>query len=223
MDPITAILSAASLAGGILGKQRKSIDINWLKQKFGSQAVSEEAMTLFNTILNSPKGQAIMANAQEQGQQFQRDVAKRSAEAGLSGGGAGAETGTGIFANSAAQGAGDAYARQERGNLYQSVLPAAQQMVQDRMQAYLGDRAAGGVQTNAGRTWQGIGEAAGTIGSMLPARKTAATQAPLSATLALPMNSPLELMKKTEAVLPPSVLRKNRFSNSLGLVQPRLK
>src|ERR1043165_9345784 len=105
MDPISAILSAASVAGGILGGQRKHIDINWLREKFGAKAISDEAVQLFNHILNSPYGQSIMANAAEQGQQFGRNVNQASAAAGLSGGGAGADSGTGIFATSAAQGA----------------------------------------------------------------------------------------------------------------------
>lgn len=167
MDPVTAILSAAALAGGILGGQRKQIDVNWLRQHFGPEAVSKEALDLFNNILNSPHGQALMANAAEQGQQFGRNVNKGAAEAGLTGPG-GADTGAGLFATSAAQGATDSFQRGVQSNIYQSALPAAQEMVQGRMQAYLNDRAAGGAPTNSSRFWSSIGNAAGTVGAMLP-------------------------------------------------------
>jgi hypothetical protein len=217
MDPISIILTVASLAGGILGKKKKYIDPEWLKQHFGATAVSEEAMNMFNTIINSPHGQAIMANAQENGQAFSREIAKKSAMAGLSGGGAGADTGTGIFATSAAQGAGDAFARQERGNIYQSVLPAAQQMVSDRMSAYINDQHNGGSETNAGRTWAGIGEAAGTIGSMYSAGKKTSAK-PISPELQIEAKTPLQLSKQTAPILP-TYLRKNRQTNSFGNVQ----
>ena len=167
MDPITAILSAASLAGAVFGQQRKHIDPNWLKQKFGAQAVSEEALTLFNNIINSPHGQAVLANAAEQGQQFQRNVAQQGAAAGLTGPG-GASSGAGIFATSAAQGATDSFQRDIRGGFYQQALPVAQQIVGDRMQAYINDFQGGGVATPASNVWNKIGSAAGTIGSMLP-------------------------------------------------------
>jgi len=175
MDPISAILGAASLAGAIFGNKRKQIDINWLKAKFGPAAVSEEALRLFNTVINSPKGQAIMTSAAEQGQQFAHSVKSQAAQAGFGGGG-GADSGASVFATSAAEGATGALQRQAAGDIYGQVLPVAQQMVGDRMQAYLGDRAAGGVQSDSARLWQNIGQAAGVVGSMYtPKQKTAAT------------------------------------------------
>ena len=218
MDPITMILSAASLAGGLLGGKRKMIDPNWLKMKFGPQAVSDEALQLFNNILNSPHGQKIMANAAEQGQSFAREINKRSAEAGLSGAG-GASSGTGIFATSAAQGAGDSFARDERANLYQSVLPAAQQMVQNRMDTYMKDQWGGGSQTNSGRMWSQIGEAAGTVGSMYDASKKGPgkTDTNSSGQLAMPMFDAKSTL--SEPRLPSSVVRKRRYSPSFGNIQ----
>jgi len=171
MDPITAVLSAASLAGGIFGSKRKHIDINWLKQKFGAKAVSDETVQLFNHILNSPYGQQIISSASEQGQQFGRNVNQASAAAGLSGGGAGAESGTGIFATSAAQGATDAFQREAKAGMYQTAAPIAQQLVQDRMSAYLQDFQNGGVPTDSAGLWNRIGDAAGVAGSLYSATK----------------------------------------------------
>lgn len=165
MDPISAILGAASIAGAIFGTARKHIDPNWLKQKFGAQAISEEALTLFNNLINSPHGQAILANAAEQGQQFQRNVAQQGAQAGITGPG-GAASGAGIFATSAAQGAGDSFQRDVRSNLYQQALPMAQQNVSDRMNAYVNDFQGGGVPTQGANIWNKIGTAAGTVGAM---------------------------------------------------------
>src|SRR5687767_7318659 len=174
MDPVSAVLAAASAAGAILGGQRKSLDINWLKKHFGAAAVTQEALQLFNSIINSPHGQSLIASAAEEGQAFARQTAQASAQAGLSGGGAGADSGAGIFATSAAQGAGDAFQRDVRSNMWQTALPAAQQMVADRMQAYLQDRQMGGVQTPGAAMWDRLGGAAGTIGAMYkpPQKKT---------------------------------------------------
>src|SRR5258705_1319953 len=166
MGPAALVLAAASLAGGILGGKRKHIDPEWLKQHFGPGAVSEEALNLFNNLINSPYGQKIMTNAAEQGQQFGRNVNQQAAESGLAG--PEGTSGTGIFATSAAQGATDSLQRGVKGDFYQMVLPIAQQMVSERMQAYLNDQQQGGYQTGAAKTWQQIGQAAGTAGAMIP-------------------------------------------------------
>lgn len=230
MDPVSLILGAASAAGAILGGQRKMIDPKWLEQHFGAGAVSEEALKLFNQILNSPYGQGVLSSASEQAQQFQRNVNRGAAESGLAG--PEGSSGTGVFATSAAQGATDAFQRDARSQFYQMALPAAQQMVQDRMQAYLADRSAGGVQTPGARMWQGIGQAAGTIGAMLPEKKneiSGAGAAP-SATGAFTPNAGGTMpfyeggvmrnaLSSTQPVLPQTVLRRaSRFPSMSGLV-----
>lgn len=232
MDPITAVLAAASAAGKIFGGARKHIDINWLKEKFGAHAVSEEALTLFNSILNSPQGQALMANAAEQGQQFSRDTARNAANAGLAGAG-GASSGSGIFATSAAEGATNAFQRDLSGQLYQAALPVAQQLVNQRMQAYLNDFQSGGVQTPGASLWQGIGEAAGTIGAMLPAKQSPnnAASAPSGAytpqvtsptTTDIPIFSGMDIRRRLPQTAPvlPSFSRLQRFPSTLSAVQP---
>lgn len=232
MDPVTAILAAASAAGAIFGGARKHIDINWLKQKFGAQAVTQEALELFNAIINSPSGQAIMSSAAEQGQQFSRDISRQAAQAGLAGPGGGT-SGAGIFATSAAEGASSALQRDVASQLYQSSLPIAQEMVNQRMQAYLADFQSGGVPTQGAQLWQNIGRAAGTIGSMLPQKTTTTTPTSVTAPTNIPSPSavaPAETpifsgmdirrrLPSTAAVLP-TFRRLERFPNSFGLVQP---
>lgn len=161
MDPITAVLMAASLAGAIKGGDRKFIDENWLKEHFGAHAISEEAKALFAHVINSPQGQQIIGQAAESGQQFGNQVQAQAAQAGLTPGG-GASTGTGVFATSAGDSASNAAVSQARGNVYASVLPVAQQIVQDRMATVVGDQQRGGTPTKAANVWSTIGNAAGT-------------------------------------------------------------
>jgi len=165
MDPITAILAAASIAGAIFGHKKKHIDPEWLKSHFGGKAVSEEAMNLFHSVLNSPAGHSIIANAATQGQNFGRAVNANSAAAGFGGGG-GADSGASVFATSAGQGAQDALTRDAQAQMYSNSLPIAQQMVSDRMQAYIQDFQGGGVPTDSANTWSAIGNAAGTAGAL---------------------------------------------------------
>ena len=160
MDPITAILSAAALAGAIIGGKRKHIDPEWLKANYGANAISAEAQTLFARVINSPVGQSIMNSASETGQQFGRSTQAQAAAAGMTPA-SGAATGTGIFATSAGEGAANTLQTQARGNLYQSVLPIAQDLVAARRDAYLQDFYNNGAPTDAANTWGRIGNAAG--------------------------------------------------------------
>lgn len=173
MDPITAILSAAALAGAIRGGQRKHIDLEWLKQNFGANAISAEAQALFARVINSPVGQSIMNSASETGQQFGRSTQAQAAAAGMTPA-SGAATGTGIFATSAGEGAANALQTQARGNIYQSVLPIAQDLVASRRDAYLQDFYNNGAPTDAANTWGRIGNAAGVALTASQAAKPAA-------------------------------------------------
>lgn len=140
MDPITLALAALQGGGTLMSifgkKKRKSIDPEWLKQKFGAGAVNDELMALFNRAINSTQGQQLMTNAAQGGQQFQTDLARGAANAGLGAAG-GASTGADIFA---AAGAGQAVNNLQRGmkaSLMESMLPVAQQMVQGRLAAFM--------------------------------------------------------------------------------------
>lgn len=210
MNPVQLILGAASVAGAIFGGQRKHIDPEWLKKHFGPGAISAEALQLFNNLINSPYGQSVMTNAAEQGQQLQRSINKQSINAGLSGPG-GASSGTGIFATSAAEGATNAAQRDVAGQFYQSVLPVAQQSVNNRMQAYLQDMQNGGTQTDSARVWQNIGNAAGTAGSMYEPKSPVDNGMPIT-------NDQLKLNQATTPILQQAAT--NRFTPISGAVQP---
>lgn len=143
MDPISIGLIATSALGklgSIFGaKKRKQIDPNMLRQMFGAKAVTDEQMELFNRAINSAQGQQLMTGAAQQGQQLQTDVARRSAEAGLGPSG-GASGGADIFAGAASESAVGNLQRSTRASLMEAMLPLAQQLVSDRMQAWLSDR-----------------------------------------------------------------------------------
>jgi hypothetical protein len=180
MDPVTAILGAAALAGAIIGGQRKHIDPNWLKANYGAHAVTQEAQELFARMVNSPVGQQIMTSASVQGQQFANSVNAKAAQAGMTPMG-GAATGTGIFATGAGEGAANVLQGQARSDMYASVLPVAQDLVNQRRDAYLQDFYNNGAPTQAANTWSRIGNAAG-IG--LAAASTAKPAAPVDASKA---------------------------------------
>ncbi len=143
MDPITIGLIATSALGklgSIIGtKKRKQLDPNMLRQLFGAKAVTDEQMELFNRAINSSQGQQLMTSAAQAGQQYQTDVARRTAEAGLGPSG-GASGGADIFAGAASDSAVGNLQRSTRASLMEAMLPIAQQLVSDRMQAWLGDR-----------------------------------------------------------------------------------
>ncbi len=80
-----------------------------------------------------------MTSASREGQQFQTDIARRSAEAGLGPSG-GASGGADIFAGAASESAANELTRSTRASMMEAMLPIAQQLVSDRMQAWLSDR-----------------------------------------------------------------------------------
>jgi len=167
MDPISLGLiglSAVGKIGSLFGqKKRKTIDPNELRQLFGAKAVTDEQMELFNRALSSAQGQQMMAGAAESGQNFQTDVARQTAMSG-EGGGEGMQTGRAIFGNAAASQAAGNLQRTMQGNLMQSMLPIAQQLVSDRMQAWLADRNAALGQTTRFQDIMGsIGELGGDL------------------------------------------------------------
>lgn len=139
MEPITITLMAAALVGGIMkafGGKKKVIDPEWLKAQFGAAAVNQEMIDLFNNAISSPEGQRMMTNAAEQGAQFGQETQRAAAAAGLGAGG-GAASGTGIFATSAGEGATNSFQRQGRADLFERGRSTAQDIVNNRMAAYM--------------------------------------------------------------------------------------
>jgi hypothetical protein len=138
------------------GQQRKPLDMNMLEQMFGPGAVNQELMGLFNHAMASSQGQQLMGSAAEEGQAFQNDLERRAGAAGLGPAG-GASGGADVFASAGAGQAGNNLQRGMRASLMQSMLPVAQQMVQSRMQAYLGDREAQQARPTMMETMGGFG------------------------------------------------------------------
>lgn len=131
-----ALQSSGALANIFGKKQRKTVDPQWLSQHFGAGAVNSQLQELFHRAINSVQGQQLMTDASRTGQQFETDVAKRSGAAGLGPSG-GATGGADIFAGSAAGAAGSSLQTQMKSGLMQSMLPVANQMVQDQLGAYM--------------------------------------------------------------------------------------
>lgn len=157
-DAAMLALQALSATGGILGKKRKHIDPEMLRQRFGPGAVSKDTIELANYILNSPQGQQLLANAAESGQQFENNVNANAASAGLAG--PGGSSGTGVFATSAGTQAQSGFERAIKGNVYQAALPIAAQGVANRQAAYIADLTGGGYQDDRAAQLEGLGSAA---------------------------------------------------------------
>lgn len=161
------MLQGASLMGGIFGKKRKHIDPEMLRQKFGPRAAAQDAQEIAQYILNSPYGQQLMASAAEQGQTFQTEMAGRAAQSGLDPS-SGGQSGASDFAMSGAAGAQSGFERATKGNIYQSAMPIAADMVAQRQQAYINDLQSGGYQDDKASMWQGVGKAAGIAAAAIP-------------------------------------------------------
>lgn len=119
---------------------KKTIDPEWLKQHFGAAAVTEEMVTLFNNIINSPYGQQVMTDAASQGSQFETALRSNTAQTGL-GTGEGGTSGASIFSESAAGGATKSLQGQARAGIFQQALPIAANIVNARLAAYMGQPA----------------------------------------------------------------------------------
>lgn len=172
-DAVMFALSALSAGGGIMGKKRKHIDPEMLRQRFGPAAVSKDTIELMNYIINSPQGQKLMADAAESGQQFQNNVNAGAAQSGLAG--PAGSSGTGIFASSAGSQAQSGFERALKGKIYESAMPIAAEGVARRQQAYVDDLTGGGYQDDKARMAGAIGNAASMAGSFMPQRAAAPT------------------------------------------------
>ncbi len=226
-DAAMFALQLASAGGGVLGKKRKHIDPEMLKQKFGPAAISKETIELANYILNSPHGQKLLANAAESGQQFGRDVNANAAAAGLAG--PGGSSGTGIFATSAGGQAQSGFERAIKGDVYQAAMPVAAQSVAGRQRAYIDDLQGGGYQDDRAALFEQIGQAASAAGTLAgPARKAAPTPVSAMPTAPTPRPQPVQASLQSAGETP-SMLRKRARRKSMqsifnrGFVQPQME
>jgi len=183
MDPLSLVLGAASVGGGILQALggRKQIDPNWLKQHFGAQAISSEFVELMNTLINSPQGQKMMADAAEQGSQLQNEIIRGQAQAGL-GGGEGANSGSSIFAAGAAPGATAGLQRDVQSRFAQMALPIAADTVGNRMNAVVGSIP----QSTTAEKIGGLLGTAGSLGLQARGAQLAGQQAPTAPVVGAP-------------------------------------
>lgn len=216
-DAIMIALMAASTAGAIGGGQRKQISPEWLKAHFGAAAVNQETLDLFNNLINSPRGQQLVNSAAEAGQRFSTDVNANAAAAGLTPMGGGG-SGTGVFATSAGDQASNRMVSDVQGNLMSAILPIAQQMVSDRMNAHLGIAQQGGLPGQNSAIWQNIGNAAGTGLAFMNKKPTVATTATTATTTPQPnMFSPTPM----SPIQPMSMNKPNGFSTLYASSQRR--
>lgn len=118
------ILSGLSALGGVFGKQRKYIDPDMMRQKYGPQAIAGDTNSLANFILNSPYGQQLLKGAATSGQEMQTDLAQRAAASGMAPG-AGGTSGASDFAAAAAPQIQGNLERQTKAGVWQAALPVA--------------------------------------------------------------------------------------------------
>lgn len=122
-----------SLAGGLIaGKSgNHALDPEYLKQKFGAQALGPEYQQTLNTLMNSPHVREAMTQAAQAGSQFTNDLnAKTSAAQGDS------SSGVGSFTQAAANAAPGAFQREVQSQTSKQAMDIAQQNLQNRMGAY---------------------------------------------------------------------------------------
>ena len=160
---VGAVLAAApyvlNALGGLFGKKKKYLDAAEMERRFGAQAVSDRAQKLYQTILSSPYGQSLIAQAGQAGQEFQTQMNRNAANSGLSPD-TGATSGASMFATSAAANAASSLENQAKTGIYGEALPAAQQMVADEAAA---ERAKYAGQNAELSPFQKIAAAAGQI------------------------------------------------------------
>ena len=154
MPILPVILAAASIAGAI-GSARgtKYIDEAWLEKMTGSRKYAE----LFNGYLahlqSSPEGQNMYRAAD--------NAASQIVNSTIATGGAGAsgeQTGMQALGVALAPQVSNNLRNQVSGSLAQQAGKMAQQTITDRLSAYLNDK---GRQTESGKIWGAIGQAAG--------------------------------------------------------------
>jgi hypothetical protein len=161
---IPYILQGASLLGGMIGKKKKVLDPEYMRQHFGSGAIADEAARIQNKILASSYGNQLMSSAAQDAQRFQTGVNSRVAAAGLDPSGGG-ESGASNFAVAAGGSAQGAMERGVKSDIYREALPQAQQQIAQQRADYEQAREEENAKPSI---WQKIGQVAGATASMFP-------------------------------------------------------
>lgn len=148
------ILAAASMAGAIGGaKGTKYIDEDFLEKMTGSRKYAKLFNDYFLTIQSSPEAQGMYRAAS--------DAANQIVNSTIATGGAGAEntqTGMQALGVSLAPQVSNNLRNQVSSSLAQQAAKMTQQTISDRLSAYMNDK---GRQTDSGKIWGAIGQAAG--------------------------------------------------------------
>jgi hypothetical protein len=180
--PVMAVLAAVQAAGGIYSaikgkKGQRAVDPEVLKKLFGPEAITEEALQMFNATINSPAGQQMMTNAAQSGQSFSNQMQAELGKAGFTGEGSGSPLAS--FTSAASREAGNSMQRQVRSDMYGNALNAAQQNVGQRMGVWAGSQQIQQQQPSFGTQ---LGSAllggAATAASMIPGKQAAVTPPP---------------------------------------------
>jgi hypothetical protein len=130
------IFKGASLLGGLFGKKKKKIDMNWLEKHMGPAALAKRTQDIANNLLNSQYGQKLITSASEQGSLFANEMNARAAQAGLSPD-TGGQSAASDFTTAAGEGAGASFKRDVESNMYQQAAPMAQEQLNREYEAYL--------------------------------------------------------------------------------------
>ncbi len=171
---IPYILQGASLLGGLFGhKKKKYLSPEYMRQKYGPQAISRDAQQYYNTILSSAYGRQLMASAATQGQEMQTDLNSRIAATGQGPTGGG-DSASSDFAAASGPQIQRGLEGQVQGNVWQQALPLAVDQNQRLAELEMQNTQ----EQNADPTMLGrIGTAAGQAASMFPGRAPVAAPA----------------------------------------------
>lgn len=165
------IFKGASLLGGLFGKKKKKIDINWLSQHMGPAALARRTQEIANNLLNSAYGQKLITSAAEQGSLFANEMNARAARAGLSPD-TGGQSAASDFTTAAGEGAGAALKRDVESGIYQTAAPMAQDQLNTEYEAYLHNL---GLENSQPSTMSRIGSVAGQVAAMISPKPKADT------------------------------------------------
>lgn len=220
------IFKGASLLGGLFGKKKKKIDINWLSQHMGPAALAARTQEIANNLLNSAYGQKLLTSAAEQGSRFASDMAGRAAAAGLSPD-TGGQSPVADFTTSAAEGAGAGFRRDVESGIYQQAAPIAQEQLNTEYEAYLKNL---DLENSQPSLMSRIGNVASQVAAQMKPKPTAgevmtgqgqvaaAPNAALSTLAAAPQ------MQMQPAVIPSAFARPNPFvARALAMDNPTMR
>lgn len=220
------IFKGASLLGGLFGKKKKKIDINWLSQHLGPAALAKRTQEIANNLLNSAYGQKLMTSAAEQGSLFANEMNARAARAGLSPD-TGGQSAASDFTTAAGEGAGASFKRDVQSNMYQEAAPMAQEQLNREYEAYLQNLEQENAQQS---TWEKVASVASPLAaSFFEGRNADTTPGPSEANrdpgyAPLPQPRALQRTAAPSMSTPEQIDAKNNYvARMLAMQNPTLR